>query len=135
MCTFYVSKKSSLFSTSLRGLLYFDKMSSSFNTFILLCLEVILRREGRLLSGFWNCSHLRVLPGFWNCSQGFGFMKSTLKGYNLKPKIEKRALLPLFYCLCSDICRKKNIVFLRYLNNLMIFWYSAGHIEGSINVT
>ena len=123
MCTFYVSKKSSSFSTSLRGLLYFFKMSSSFNTFILLCLEVILRRDARLLSGFWNCS------------QGFGFMKSTLKGYNLKPKIEKRALLPLFYCLCSDICRKKNIVFLRYLNNLMIFWYSAGHIEGSINVT
>ena len=64
---------------------------------------------------------LELLPGFW-------FYEEYFKKGTLKPKIEKRALLPLFYCLCSDICRKKNIVFLRYLNNLMIFWYSAGSI-------
>ena len=32
-------------------------------------------------------------------------MKSTLK-----PKIEERALLLLFYCLCSDICREKTLI-------------------------
>ena len=35
------------------------------------------------------------------------YEKSFIKG-TLKPKIEKRALLLLFYCLLSDICKKKN---------------------------
>ena len=34
------------------------------------------------------------------------YEKSFIKG-TLKPKIEKRALLLLFYCLLSDICKKK----------------------------
>ena len=55
---------------------------------------------------------LRVLK----CSQGFEvkcanvsdlYEKSFKKG-TLKQKIEKWPLLPIFYCLCSDICRGKN---------------------------
>ena len=92
--------------------------------------------EGWLLSGFWSAPRiLEMFPGFWSCFQGFGvatrvlellsgfwscsqgfavkcenlsdlFLKSSEKG-TLKPEIEQRALLPLFYCLCLDISKGK----------------------------
>jgi len=42
---------------------------------------------------------VKIYPTFYEKS----FEKETLK-----PKIKKRPLLPLFYCLCSVICRKKS---------------------------
>ena len=50
-----------------------------------------------------------VLPRFWSKMWKFirPFMKSLLKNELENRKLKKRALLPLFYCLCSDICRKK----------------------------
>jgi len=35
------------------------------------------------------------------------FYEKYFKKGTLKPKIEKRARLPLFYCICSDICSGK----------------------------
>ena len=54
----------------------------------------------------------------WNCSQDFEvaprvkiyptFYEKYFKKRTIKPKIEKRALVPVLYCLCSDICRGKS---------------------------
>ena len=68
---------------------------------------LVTRGRGGCSQGFG------VLPGFWSCSQGFGvkignLSKKSFKKGTFKPKIKKRALLPLFYCLCSDICGEKN---------------------------
>ena len=49
---------------------------------------------------------LELLLGFW--SKMWKFIRPFMKKGTLKPKIEKRALLPLFYCLCADIYRKKS---------------------------
>ena len=35
------------------------------------------------------------------------FDKKYFKKRTIKPKIEKRALVPVLYCLCSDICKGK----------------------------
>ena len=60
---------------------------------------------GQHLTPEWGrggCSQgFGVLSGFWSCSQGFGvkignLIEKSIKKGTLKPKIKKRALLPLF---------------------------------------
>jgi len=68
---------------------------------------IVQRGRGGCSQGFG------VLSGFWSCSQGFGvkignLSEKSIKKGTFKPKIKKRALLPLFYGLCSGICGEKN---------------------------
>ena len=98
-----------------------------------------------VLSGFWSCSQvfvvaprvLELLPGFWSkmWKSIRPIRKSPLKRVLKNRKLKKRALLPLFYCLCLDIWRKKianlspsiacgdNIVFISQTNNIYFSLY------------
>ena len=64
---------------------------------------------------------LELLPGFW--SRMWKFIRPFMKRGTLKPKIEERALLSLFYCLIVHICRKKKQISVQACCDHIVFLY------------
>ena len=80
---------------------------------------------------FWSMREVWLLPGFWSKMWKVIrlFMSRLLKGKLSNRKYKNRAMLPLFYCIFSDIFRKKNPKLCHKLNfsNHFIFltwWFT-----------